>query len=136
MFPERQKLLYVRKRGAPIPDYLSKRDMDLHIEQYATASQSQEKTTKERPKNQPRSKKEVDIGAKKPEFYLFRVQVTPPSAPLYLYKIAAQVLIGVGAQGESHVANTLRYCMVHTVTKWDIDPTPFFRPILSFQAKS
>ena len=50
----------------------------------------------------------------------------PPSAPLYLYKIAAQVLIGVGAQGESHVANTLRYCMVHTVTKWDIDPTPFF----------
>ena len=68
MFPERQKLLYVRKRGAPIPDYLSKRDMDLHIEQDATASQSQEKTTKARTKNQPRSKKEVDIGANSRSF--------------------------------------------------------------------
>ena len=36
------------------------------------------------------------------------------------------MLIGVGVQREEHVAKSLRYCMVHTITKYDIDPTPFF----------
>ena len=42
-------------------------------------------------------------------------------------RIACDVQIGVGA-GVKHVDNMLRYCMIPTTDKFDVDDSPFFSP--------
>ena len=43
------------------------------------------------------------------------------------FRVPCHVQIGTG-RGFNHIERMLRYVMVPTVAKWDLDPTPFFSP--------
>ena len=60
-----------------------------------------------------------------PPHHLLRVRRLP--VLLRDRRLACDVKIGVGA-GVKHSDNMLRYCMVPTAEKYDVDPTPFFSP--------